>query len=166
MIIKRHLKQFNYGLAILKTILAFYVIRYHCYKMNTKTNIIIYYIIIKRRNIHVPSFFNMSFYFNNKCLISRDSKRIFRRFERLLIPYIFWPIIIYIINIIFVNKSSLKIHYPFKKLLLQLILGRGIINPLWFQFDLIFVTFLFLFVIYIFKKHYLVILQILMILNI
>ena len=97
---KRQIKQINYGLAFLRTILAFYVIRYHYFHDKAKKNLILNYLIIKRRNIHVPSFFIMSFYFNYKSLISRNSKINCKRFERLIIPYIFWPIIIYLLNII------------------------------------------------------------------
>ena len=160
---KRQIKQINYGLAFLRTILAFYVIRYHCFHDKAKKNLILNYLIIKRRNIHVPSFFIMSFYFNYKSLISRNSKINCKRFERLIIPYIFWPIIIYLLNIITSKYFKIELNYAFKSLLIQLILGRGIINPLWFQFDLIALTFLFLVIIYLFKKYYLILLQFLMI---
>ena len=91
-------KNINYGLLILKSILAFYVVKTHCFNIKSINNKFLFYILGKNRKIHVPSFFNMSFYFNYKGLISKESNRNCKRFERLLIPYIFWPIIIYLIN--------------------------------------------------------------------
>lgn len=106
----------------------------------------------------------MSFYFNYKSLIAKDSKRNYRRFERLLIPYIFWPIIIYSLNNIFSYYLKMQLQCSFKKLIIQLVIGRSIVNTLWFQLDLILTTFLFLLIIYIFKKSYLFVLQNIMIL--
>ena len=59
----KQLPQFNFGFAILKNILSFSVIITHCFNNNTtRDNIILF--ITKRRGIHVPSFFILSFYFN------------------------------------------------------------------------------------------------------
>ena len=165
MIKERKNKPINYGLEILRTILSFYVVKLHCFHDSTIRNKILYYIIIKNRNIHVPSFFIMSFYFNYNCLKSRNPKRNYDRFKRLLIPYILWPIIAFIFNIIFRKYMSIDLKFTFKQLIIQIIIGRGIINTLWFQFDLIFFTYLFLLVIYIFKNSYLFILQLLMIIS-
>lgn len=160
---KKEEKKINYGIAILKTILAFYVIRSHYYDFNLSKSRIIYYILGKKRSIHVPSFFIMSFYFNHRFLISKDSKKNYIRLERLLIPYIFWPVIIYLLNNVFHFFLKLDLQCSFKKLIIQIIIGRGIVDTLWFQFDLIITTFLFLFIIYMFKRRYLYILQFLMI---
>ena len=156
-------KSINYGLAVFKTILAFYVIKSHCLRISSKKNTILYFILEKRRSIHVPSFFIMSFYFNYKGLISLDSNRISKRFIRLLIPYIFWPVIIYIWNNILWKYFRKSLEYSIRKLIYQLVFGRGIISPLWFQLYLILTTFLFIIIIYIFKKNYLFFLQLLMI---
>ena len=158
-------KNINYGLAVLKSILAFYVIRSHCLPRNSTKNAILFYILVKRRNIHVPSFFIMSFFFNYKCFISNDTKRKVNRFERIIIPYIFWPFIIFPLNFVFGKFFKLKLEYSIKKLIFQLILGRGIINPLWFQLDLILTTFLFYVIIYIFQYSYLYVLQLIMIIS-
>lgn len=112
-------KHIDYGLSILRSIFAFYVIRSHYLKKSTN-NKIIFYILEKRRSIHVPSFFTMSFYFNYKSLINLDIKRSYKRFQRLLIPYIFWPIIIFSINNIISIYSKKKFEYSFKLLFIQL----------------------------------------------
>lgn len=157
---KKEPKKIIYGFAILRSILAFYVVKTHCFRNNSTKNKFMLYILGKR-HIHVPSFFIISFYFTYKGLISKDSIKISKRFERLLIPYIFWPIIIFFINNIFGEYFKVNIKYPFKKLIIQLVLGRGIINPLWFQLDLMLTTFLFLVIIYIFDNYYLFLLQLL-----
>ena len=155
-------KKYNYGLGLLKAILAFYVVRTHNFNYNSIKNKILSYLLRERKS-HVPSFFIMSFYFNYKCLISRDSKRNFRRFERLLIPYIFWPSFYFIILNIFGSHLQIQKQFILQKLIYQLVFGRGILNPLWFQLDLMLTTFFFLVIIYIFKKYYLFILHLLMI---
>jgi len=153
----------NYGLAILKSILAFYIVKTHCFDKHLAKNKFYIYILGKDRCLHVPSFFNMSFYFNYRILISKDSKNICKRFERLLIPYIFWPVIVYTFNNIFSKLCKSRSVIPFKKVIIQLILGYGIINTFWFQLCLMITTYVFVFIIYIFKESYLLILQMLMI---
>ena len=156
-------KNINYGLLILKSILAFYVVKTHCFNIKSINNKFLFYILGKNRKIHVPAFFNMSFYFNYKGLISKESIRNCKRFERLLIPYIFWPIIVYLINIILFKCYKFPNKFNLRDLIIQLLLGVGIISPLWFQLNLMLTTLLFIFVIYIFKNHYLSFLQFLMI---
>ena len=91
------LKNFHIGFSILKSILSFCVIINHCYNYKSTKNKIIFF-VTKRRRIHVPSFFIMSFYLNHNMLISYDFKKKFNRFERLLIPYLGWPLFVFIIS--------------------------------------------------------------------
>lgn len=163
--LKMEKKNINHGLSILKTILAFYVVKCHCLMNNSFKNKIFIYIIVRNRAIHVPSFFIMSFYFNYKCFLCKDPKRKYNRLERLLIPYIFWPIIIFLFNNYIINSLKIHIKYTFKQLIFQFIIGRGIINPMWFQIDLIALTFLFIVIIYVFKQSYLFLLHLLMLLS-
>jgi len=156
---------FNYGLAILKTILAFYVVKTHFFNRNSTKNKIWVYFLVKNRRIHVPCFFIISFSFNYKSLISKDSKKNYKRFERLLIPYIFWPIIVYSINYNFSKYNNIIIQFTLKNLITQLILGFGIISPLWFQIDLMATIAIFLIIIYIFKRHYFFIFYFLMMIS-
>ena len=87
------IKPFNYGFAILKSILAFLVIIAHQFKSNSTQNKLILN-ITRERYFHVPCFFIMSFYFMFNTLYSLNPKKIFIRIIRLLIPYIGWPLII------------------------------------------------------------------------
>ena len=159
------MKKINYGLSILKSILSFDVIRSHCYNVKSSNNLLLFYVLGKKRSIHVPSFFILSFYFNFNCLITKNSTRNTKRFERLLIPYISWPLIVYCINKIIGHYFNIGLALSFKKLIIQLIIGRGIIDTFWFQFDLILTTFLFIFVIYITKTFYLLYFQIIMLVS-
>lgn len=162
--IKKDEKKFNYGLSILKTILAFYIVKSHCYTANKSNKFFLANILLKNRRIHVPSFFIMSFYFNYRVLISKDIKKKCKRFERLLIPYIFWPIIIYSLNNVF-SLLKFTLYFSFKKLIIQLIIGRGIVDVFWFQLNLIIITLLFLISIYIFKKDFFYLLNLLMLIS-
>ena len=80
-------KNIDYGLSFLRSILSFYVIRSHFLNKNQTSNKILYIILGKRRSIHVPTFFILSFYFNFKTLFSLDPNKNCKRFERLLIIF-------------------------------------------------------------------------------
>ena len=68
------LHNFNFGFALLKNILAFDVIITHCFNKNTAHNNTILF-ITKRRKVHVPSFFILSFYYNYNTLVSSNIKK-------------------------------------------------------------------------------------------
>ena len=155
-------KSIHFGFAILKTLLAFNVIISHCFKIKTTKNKFILF-ITKRRRIHVPSFVIMSFYFNYNMLISTDSKKKLIRFERLLIPYIGWPIIIYIFSNIFKFIKRFNRLCSFRILILQLITaqGNGLLH-FWYLLDLILTTFIFHFIIITFRNNYIFVLNLLL----
>ncbi len=155
-------KTIHFGFSILKNLLSFNVIISHCFNINSTKNKTIHY-LIKRRGIHVPSFMIISFYFNHNTLISFDTKKKIYRFERLFIPYLGWPIIIFIICNITKNFNRYKNLCSFKILIIQLILGSGNgILHFWFLFDLIFTTIIFQIFILLFRKNYLFILNLLL----
>jgi len=158
-------RNFNYGLAILKTLLAFSVVIAHNFKKKTTKNEIILK-ITEDRKLHVPSFFIMSFYFTCNDLLSLNVKLLFKRMIRLLLPYISWPIIIFTINNI-VNLKYKKKLFPdtFQLLKLQLLWGSSYMAQFWFQWNLIVITFLFYIIKAIFQKNVLSILQFLLILS-
>ena len=103
----------------------------------------------------------MSFYFMHNDLISSNVKIYQKRIERLLIPYLFWPIIIYLINNYILYRFIKISKYLFNDLKIQIIIGGGIISPFWFQWNLIIFTNIFFIIIYITKKNYLFLIQIL-----
>lgn len=162
-VIKPNKKIHDYGLGILKTFLAVLVIAAHQFSRNTTKNEIILK-IYDNRNIHVPSFFIMSFYFTCHNLLSQNPKKILSRFVRLLIPYIGWPIIIKQTNRIYNQKYKTKFPDSIEILKSQLFWGHEYLSQFWFQWDLIVTTLLFLLIILIFRKNCLFILILILIL--
>lgn len=162
-VIKPNKKIHDYGLGILKTFLAVLVIAAHQFSRNTTKNEIILK-IYDNRNIHVPSFFIMSFYFTCNNLLSQNPKKILSRFVRLLIPYIGWPIIIKQTNRIYNQKYKTKFPDSIEILKSQLFWGQEYLSQFWFQWDLIVTTLLFVLIIFIFRKNCLFILILILIL--
>lgn len=161
---KNGTKNINYGLLILKSLLAFSVISTHCFKKCTTNNRIILK-ITKDNRLHVPSFVIMSFYFTHKTIKSPDINVKYKRFERLLIPYLGWPIINYIINNILYYSAKLKNKCSFKNLLVQIIIGQAHNMPFhfWYILDLMITYYFMLIVLIISKDRYLLFFQAFMI---
>ena len=148
----------NLGIELLRMILCFWVVLFHCLRIKNK------YLrnIIKIKIFHVPTFIFISFYFLYKNLCERNIKKIKFRFKRLLIPYFIWPIIVFIINDLFYFTFKFNRYgrfLNFNDLKTQLIIGRKYIGVLWFQFNLLFFTLLFFIIAFLFKKNFLFILQ-------
>ena len=154
-------QQFNYGLALLKSISAFLIVIRHKFEASSTKNKIILKITSKKILFHVPSFLIMSFYFMCNNLLSLNPKLILNRLMRLLIPYIGWPIIIFYFNR-FLNKNFNKNFVDSYLLLKYQLLFGGVrfIFPFWYSFNLIVITILLIVIIFIFRKHTLFILQI------
>lgn len=149
--------QLNLGIQLLRAILSFWVICYHCYRTN---NEIIKNII--QKCFHVPTFILISFFFIYKNLDKRNITKIKQRNERLLIPYIIWPIMIWLVNNLlfaFFKSSRYNRYLSFYYLIVQLITGCKYIGRFWFHFNLIFTTNFFFIISLIFKKHFLFIIQ-------
>ena len=109
-------KKINTSLAFLKIYLSFLVVNWHCYtpKDEIKKKIIVKLI----HNIaHVPTFYIISFYFCCNLFKSKNIKRIKKRFQRLLIPYFIWPIIIWPLNNLFSFYITKINIFPFEKLI-------------------------------------------------
>lgn len=154
-------KNKNLGIELLRMILAFWVLIYHCYKKSKSIQN-----IICSRLFHVPTFMLLSFYYFYPCLSSRNIEKTIQRFERLFIPYIIWPFIIYIFNNLFLSIFKFSVFN--KKLLLkdfyiQILIGTKYYSIFWYHFDLIYITFLFTIIFFIFKNNCLLILQIIVI---
>lgn len=105
----------------------------------------------------------MSFYFTKNNLLSSNLKLFFNRLERLLIPYIIWPIIIWIINKICNYKYEGIFPVSFVILKLQLLYGSSYMTQFWFQWNLIVIYILFFLIIFIFRRQSLFILHLLLI---
>ena len=152
----------NYGVEILRMIMAFFVILEHCYKPK---NVTIQKITNKLR-FHVPTFFIISFYYLNSNLVNWKVDKIKERLNRLLIPYLIYPIIVYIVyNFLYIFFHFEELRKSLYQLLIQFIVGRLLCSVLWFQFNLILISILFYIIAFIFKSYYLPFLQILGILS-
>jgi fucose 4-O-acetylase-like acetyltransferase len=134
-------KKIHIGLAFLRIYLSFLVVSSHCYKPKASIRERIIIKIIHNKN-HVPTFYILSFYLCYNLFKSKNIKKIKIRFQRLLIPYFIWPIIIWslenILSFFFIKINSIS----FKKMILQLLTGHVFINIFWFQYNLIFITLL------------------------
>jgi fucose 4-O-acetylase-like acetyltransferase len=142
MIVKKNLKEKNIGIEILRIYLSILVVNTHCYKNINNFK----YIKILINRLHVPTFFIISFYFFQNTLISRNLDKFKERFHRLLIPYIVWPIIFLIINNIINHFFNKKLKNTFRDLKKQILVGHCLNTVFWFQWNLIFETFLFIIV--------------------
>lgn len=157
------LHNFNFGFALLKNILAFDVIITHCFNKNTAHNNTILF-ITKRRKVHVPSFFILSFYYNYNTLVSSNIKKKISRLNRLLIPYILWPLIIFAFSNLINAYRKFHCLSSFNILIFQLLTGQGQnLFHFWYLFDLIITTLLFMAIIILFRKKHLFIINLLLI---
>ena len=139
-------RKYNPFLAILRVYLSFNVI--NCHNLRSSPILINKYILrILKNRMHVPIFFLMSFYFSHKLCLSKNIEKIKQRFERLLIPYFVWPIIIWIINNFLYYTFKLDFKISFNSLKIQLMTGHCFMTVLWFQYNLIFSTLLFIIIV-------------------
>jgi len=148
----------NLGIEILRMILCLWVISFHFAGLK---NYLKYKIL--RASFHVPTFMLISFYFTYNTFISNDIIKYKKRLERLLVPYIIWPIIFLLIS----NSSydSINIKKLIFELLLQYITGYKIYVILWFVGSLIFLEIFFKIIHILFNKQSLLILKILSIIS-
>ena len=146
-------KNFNIFLALLKMYLSFSVVIVHLFHSYKKNFINKYIINLLKNPIHVPIFYIMSFYFCYKLLLLKRIKKIKERFERLIIPYFIWPLVILILNNIFNFILNLKLKNSINDLKIQYITGCNILKVLWFQYDLIFSTILIIIIEFSFSKN-------------
>jgi len=145
----------NSGIQLLRFFLSLWIVIVHC--TDIKKNHMYWFI-----GINVPTFVLMSSYFYYPALETRQITKIYFRFQRLLIPYILWPILILVLNNILTKAfsfSQFDRYVTLKDLFTQIILGNIFHQIFWFQFNLIFVTLLFTIISFIFKRNLSEILQ-------
>ena len=154
----------NLGIEILRMILCFWVISFHCLNKNNISYFL--YFITKTKFYHVPCFSFISFYYSYNIFCGASKKNVLKRLERLLIPYIVWPLLIFlkhnIIHFIFNNSGR---YISFHDLKIQLITGWGFVIPLWFLFSIAFLSLFFFILSNIFRKYFLLITQLLALLS-
>ena len=149
-------KDYDINLSLLRIYLSFLVVNSHCLKGKNIENKFILNLLLN--NIHAPMFFIISFYFCHNLFVSKNITKIKQRFERILLPYFIWPIIIWILNnlINFFYKKQLILS--FNDLIMQLVAGHCFMTVLWFQYNLIFTTLLMVIIILLFKNYSILIL--------
>ena len=145
-------KRPNSGIEILKTILTFLILVYHCINPSISDNKILR-ILIQIVPFYFSTFFVIHFYFIYNTFSSRNITIIKQRFLRILIPYICWPFIFVFIHIISYDKK-IKLNNVFRDLFIQLIIGRRIYYIFWFQFNLLIISLLFAIFMLALKKKY------------
>ena len=155
---ERNNQKSNYdiNLGILKIYLSFLVVNTHCLKrQNIENKYLLKFLV---NNLHVPIFFIISFYFCHKIFLSKNIEKIKQRFERILLPYFVWPIIIWIFNNLFSFFFKIKLLNSFNELKIQLLTGHCFMTVLWFQYNLIFTTLLIVIISFLFKHNTILIL--------
>ncbi len=149
----KKIKNIYLNIQILRMIVCFNIIIFHCMG-NANQNFFIYFISRIAVFYYVPIFFFISFYFSYRAFTSKNISNIKQRLLRISIPYIIWPFIFFFysyINKIFDRK---ELVYQLKDLFYQLLFGKPINPVFWFQFCLIFWTFIFSIIIFSFKSFY------------
>ena len=131
----------NLGIQILRFLLCFWIVIIHCSHIKKRHRKYL------NRGFHVPTFFLLSFYFYYPIISNKNIDKTISRFQRLLIPYIFWPSIRSILKI--KNRNE---PFTLKNHCLQLLIGSPIHGIFWFQFNLIFVSLIFAIILFAFNK--------------
>jgi fucose 4-O-acetylase-like acetyltransferase len=155
-------KKINIGIEILRTLLCLWIVIVHQSIIKKK------HIKYLKRHFHVPTFIFLSFIFFYPTLYARVINKIFSRFQRLLIPYIFWPLLILIVNnflFFFFSFSQFSRLLTLRDIYIQMIIGSRYHEIFWFQFNLIFSSLSFTIISFLFKKNTLKILILLGILS-
>ena len=146
----------NFGVELLKTILFFFILVYHCYDKE-KCESRILKIILEAIPIYYPTLFLIYFYFSYNHLSNKNLPQIQNRFLKLIVPYIIWPSFFFLLNALSTDRRTKK--YTFIDLFNQLIIGRGIACVFWYQFNLLIINILFCLVIFSVKKIHLYLLS-------
>ena len=141
-------RNLNSGIEILRVLLCLWVVITHCSHIKEK------HFKYLKKGYHVPTFILLSFYFYYQVFNKRIQSKIIARFEKLLIPYIFWPTILLIINNFLFYKMSVGKFKKFtlKELYVQILLGAGFYIVFWFQFNLLFLSLFFTIISFLYKK--------------
>ena len=145
----------NYGIQLLRTILSYLILQYHCFDINLTKNKILRK-SIQAIGFYVPTFYIISYYFSYKTFKCKNINNIKLRLERFIIPYIIYTFLFYVINnLIYYNNR----RFTIKDLFFQFISGIGIYTAFWFLCNLIFTFIFFSIIVLIFEKNVLFIIK-------
>ena len=149
-------KNINFGIQLLRFLLCFWIVIVHCSPIRVQYRRYLF------KGFHVPTFILIAFYFYYSILSKRNIARIKARFQRLLIPYIIWPTLIFILKKIplkFFQIGKYKSNLALKYLYIQFLLGTSIYGIFWFQYNLLFLSLFFSIISFLFKNNLLLVLQ-------
>ena len=152
-------KKINYGIEILRIFFCYMVISFHFYGLMYGDNR--FYFL---RELAVPMFVFISFYFGYKTIVSLDMKKYGKRCVRLIVPYLFWGIVPYV-GLWILSFLSLAAPTTKQEFLMQILFGSNerLNAPLWFIWEILVLTILFILIHFIFRKFTSIVLLILMI---
>ena len=151
MIKKNKLKNINLGIELLRMNFSFLIVVYHIHSREIKNFILqlaLYFL-----GFYTSTFFFISFYFSFRNLTSRIIIVTKERLLRILIPYIIWPIIIFVEENIYNYIYQQNFKYKIKDLIIQIVVGRKVNDVFWFQFNLIFISIIIIIFIFAFSKY-------------
>ena len=143
-------RELNLGIEILRFLFSLWIVVLHCSIIRKEHKK--YF----NKGFHVPTFILLSFYFFYQILCKRDINKVVSRFQRLLIPYILWPLIILLLNNILLSIFSFaqfKTKITFRAFYIQIVMASTYHVIFWFQFNLIFLTLFFSIISFIFKQN-------------
>lgn len=152
-------KSYNYGVALLRIVFCYMVINFHFYGLMNGDNR--FYFL---RELAVPIFIFISFYYGYKVIASNDNSLYKKRAIRLLVPYLFWGVIWVVL--LWIVSFFTAIQPPtLRDLVMQLLFGSNerLNAPLWFLWEVIVLTIGFVIIHKIFKKYTKYVLIILMV---
>ena len=100
-------KKLLLGIEILRMTFAFFILFFHCKNNNIYSMNFTSYLneIVE---IGLTQFFIISFYFSYNSFISKNIYKIKERFKRLLVPYVIWPIIVFLLQVLFYSNYDVK----------------------------------------------------------
>ena len=149
----------NKGIQILRMILCLWVLSFHY--LNRKKLNYFFFCFFKTKFFHVPCFSFITFYYSYNIFSKGKFSKFKARLERLLIPYLIWPLLVFIKN----NISNEHKKFSLIHLKNQIIFGSKFIVPLWYLFSIIIITIFFYILSKLFIKYFLFIAQLLMIIS-
>lgn len=146
-------QQRNYGISILKIWMSFEVILIHAWDRNESG--ILLFPFRKIQSFAVPVFMLCAFFFFSSALFEGNWRKLGERIKRLFVPLLLWAVIyVLILNVFYLICGGDYLN--FYDLLLQTITGyvEKINTAMWFQVDLIILTFIFFLLIRFFKGKF------------
>ena len=140
------------GIESLRFILCLWIVILHCSNIKNKHKKYL------ERGFHVPTFIIISFYYYYPLIQNRIIMKIILRFQRMLIPYILWPLLILILNNFLTTIFSFgqfKTKLSLYDFYIQIVIGARYHAIFWFQFNLIFLSLYLTIIAFIFKDNFL-----------